>query len=151
MLKKLSFKNLIRVMNIYPPYIGAGVKIKIVDEKKYELQVEMPLTKLNRNYMGTHFGGSLYSMIDPFYCLILIRKLGREYLVWDKSAQIDFKSPGKGRVKAHFCISDEQVKDIVDKVEEHGKFEPEFEVSILDENDKVVACAQKKLWVKKKS
>lgn len=149
-LSKLSFKGLIRVMNLYPPYVGAGVRIKVTDEKNKDLQVEMNLTKLNRNYMGTHFGGSLYSMIDPFYCLILIHKLGKEYLVWDKSASIDFKSPGRGRVKAFFHISEDEVQEIKNKVEELGKYEPDFKVSIVDENDKVVAIANKKLWVKKK-
>lgn len=111
----------------------------------------MKLTRFNKNYVGTHFGGSLYSMCDPFYMLILMQHLGREYLVWDKSASIDFRRPGRTKVKAYFKISEERIKSIIDEVDELGKCEPIFNVDVLDENEKLVATIEKKLWVKKKS
>lgn len=136
-------------MNFYPPYIGAGVKIKgSKDETVFD--VSMRLTPFNRNYVGTHFGGSLYSMCDPFYMLILLKILGKEYLVWDKAASIDFKKPGKGRVRAHFEISDAEVEDVIKQVHANGKYEPKFQVDILNEDDEVVAVVNKTLWVKKK-
>lgn len=137
-------------MNLYPPFLGAGVRVRVVDEKKLTVEVKMDLTVFNKNYVGTHFGGSLYSMVDPFYMLILMRKLGREYIVWDKSAQIDFKRPGDGLVEAFFEITDQQVEDIKVAVETKGKHEPVFEVLVKNKNGGTVASVSKTLWVKKK-
>lgn len=55
--------------------------------------------------MGTHFGGSLYAMCDPFYMWILMENLGKDFIVWDKAATIRFKKPGTGTVNAEFEIS----------------------------------------------
>src|SRR3546814_16237242 len=65
----------------------------------------MVLRWYNRNYVGTQFGGSLYSMVDPFFVLMLMENLGRDYIVWDKAANIEFVSPGRGAVYADFAIS----------------------------------------------
>ncbi|MDD0853767.1 YiiD C-terminal domain-containing protein [Halobacteriovorax sp. GB3] len=151
MKKLISKKMLYRFINFYPPFIGAGVKVRVLNDECSELEVSMKLTRFNKNYVGTHFGGSLYSMCDPFYMLILMQHLGRDYLVWDKSASIDFRRPGRTKVKAHFKISKDRIKSIIDEVNELGKCEPIFNVDVLDENDKLVATIEKKLWVKKKS
>ncbi len=78
------------------------------------------LSWYNRNYVGTQFGGSLYSMVDPFYMLMLMENLGRDYIVWDKAASIDFISPGKGPVYAEFFI-DEALLDEVRRQTEGGE------------------------------
>ena len=148
--RKLSLKNVARILNLYPPYLGARVKVKLIDEEEMTFKAVMPLTPLNRNYVGTHFGGSLYSMIDPFFMLILMNKLGKGYIVWDKKAEIQFKRPGKGTVEATFEIPQNRVDEIIKDVEEHGKIEPVFEVDIIDKNKKVIATAIKTLWVSKK-
>ena len=89
-------------------------------------------------------------MIDPFFMLILMNKLGKGYIVWDKKAEIQFKRPGKGTVEATFEIPQNRVDEIIKDVEEHGKIEPVFEVDIIDKNKKVIATAIKTLWVSKK-
>ena len=83
---KFSPKSLKRLLNLYPPYLGAGVKITHISEDWRELHVGMSLRWFNRNAVNTHFGGSLYSMIDPHIMLMLMQVLGKEYLVWDKAA-----------------------------------------------------------------
>jgi acyl-coenzyme A thioesterase PaaI-like protein len=150
-LQKIPFNTMVRLMNFYPPFIGAGVRVRLIDEEKKSLEVCMPLKVTNKNYVGVHFGGSLYAMTDPFYMLILMNKLGRDYIVWDKKAAIHFKRPGKGKVKAIFDISAERVQEIKDAVQKYGKWEPEFTIDIKNEDDQVVASVSKTLWVKKKS
>ena len=67
--------------------------------------VEMPLRWYNKNYVGVHFGGSLYSMVDPFHMLLVMNQLGpEEYVVWDIEANIHYVSPGTGTVTAHFEV-----------------------------------------------
>jgi hypothetical protein len=83
-------------MSFYPPYLGAGVRVRHISDDFRDVTVSMGLGWYNRNYVGTQFGGSLYSMVDPFYMLMLMENLGRQYIVWDKAADIDFISPGKG-------------------------------------------------------
>ena len=94
-------------MNLYPPYLGAGVRVRQISADFRQVQVKMGLGWYNRNYVGTQFGGSLYSMTDPFFMLMIMENLGRDFIVWDKAARIDFIAPGKGPVYADFSINEQ--------------------------------------------
>ncbi len=139
-----------RWINMWPPFLGAGIKVVRMDEDMRAVDVEMKLTKLNRNYVGTHYGGSLYSMADPFYMLMLLANLGREYIVWDKAATIRFKKPGKGTVRAEFRLSEQQIEDVREKLKHQPKVEPTFLVEIKDAHGTVVAEVEKLLYIRKK-
>jgi len=146
MLKKLFFK----IFSFYPPFFGAGIKVKISKDVK-TVDVSMKLTFWNRNYVGTHFGGSLYAMCDPFFFFLLMENLGREYIVWDKGATIVFKKPGIGRVHARFFISEERYDEIKKLAESGDAVNPEFKIDVLDDEDGVVASVEKILYIKKKA
>jgi len=111
----------------------------------------MKLRWYNRNYVGTHFGGSLYAMTDPFFMLMLISILGEEFVVWDKSAHIDFIKPGKGTVTAKFLITKEQIADIIHNTAGGQKYLPKFSVDIENEAGEKVARVVKTIYIKKKS
>ena len=143
-------RKLRRRIRLYPPYLGAGVRVTHVAEDFRRIEVEMPLRFYNRNYVGTHFGGSLYSMVDPFYMLMLINILGPDYIVWDKAANIRFKRPGKGVMKATFELTEEKIAGIRAAAETQPKVEPQFQVLVKDEEGNVVAEIDKLLYVKKK-
>jgi acyl-coenzyme A thioesterase PaaI-like protein len=136
------------LLRFYPPLLGAGIRVSRPAPGRFA--VRMPLTFWNRNYVGTQFGGSLYSMCDPFFMLILLEKLGPGYLVWDKAATIRFRRPGRGTVRAEFAIPDETVESIRARVDGGEVVEPVFEVAVTDADDKLVAEVEKVLWVKKK-
>jgi acyl-coenzyme A thioesterase PaaI-like protein len=137
-----------RLINFYPPYLGAGIHSRRIDE--YTTRVEMKLTALNRNILGTHFGGSLYAMCDPWFVLILMRALGPDYIVWDKAASIQFLRPGRGKVTATFHIPVERIDEIRQQVDGGGRTEPTFVVDVLDPQGKAVARVEKVLYVRKK-
>jgi len=137
-----------RHINFYSPLFGAGIRSRYIDERT--IQVEMKLTKLNRNIVGVHFGGSLYAMCDPWFMLILMKLLGTDYIVWDKAASIQFLRPGKSKVTAKFYISPEHENEIR-AAAEAGKVEPTFTVDVVDEQNEVVARVEKLLYVRKKS
>jgi len=105
----------------------------------------------NKNYVGSHYGGSLFSMTDPFLMLMLINNLGRDYIVWDKVASIRFKKPGKGTVRAHFQITPEEIESIRLQADQGAKVEPVFQVLVLDESGAVVAEVKKTLYVRRKN
>jgi len=144
-------KRLLKRLRLYPPFLGAGIRVTHVAEDFRSIDVEMPLRFYNRNYVGTHFGGSLYSMCDPFFMVMLIENLGPEYIVWDKAATIRFKKPGKGLVKAKFRLSPEQVEEIRTQADAQGKIEPQFQVAVIDAEGNVVAEIDKLLYVRKKN
>jgi hypothetical protein len=144
-------QKLKRWVNLYPPYLGAAVRVTHVSSDFRHVEVEMPLRFYNRNYVGTHFGGSLYSMVDPFYMLMLINILGPDYIVWDKAANIRFKKPGKGVMKATFELTEEKIAEIYAAAETQSKVEPLFQVLVKDEEGNVVAEVDKLLYIKKKT
>ncbi len=104
----------------------------------------------NSNYVKTHFGGSLYAMTDPFFMVMLIHNLGNGYVVWDKSANIDFIKPGRGTVAAKFVIDKEQIENIIVKTADGQKYFPKFTVDIKDQTNNKVARVIKTLYIRKK-
>jgi hypothetical protein len=151
-LVKQALKRYIGILlNVWPPFLGAGIRVKRFQPDWKAIEVEMKLRRWNSNYVGTHYGGSLYSMADPFYMLMLIENLGSDYIVWDKSATIRFKKPGKGKVSAAFCLSDEQLEQIREALKRAEKIDRIFTVEIKDESGAVVAEIEKQLHVRKKS
>lgn len=145
-----SASALRRMLSTFAPYLGAGIKVTKVAEDFSAATVELRQHWYNTNYVGTHFGGSLYSMVDPHYMLLLMRRLGTGYIVWDKSASIDFIRPGKGTVRAHFELTDERVEEIRRMTAEGDKYLPEWDIDILDESGELVARVHKVLYVRKK-
>jgi len=139
----------LRTMNLYPPFLGAGVRVRRVPGR-LAMDVSMGLHWWNRNYVGTHFGGSLYTMCDPFYMLLLMWGLGRDYIVWDKAAEIQFRRPGRGTVHARFAVTQERLDEIRRGVDEHGKVEPRFAVQVRGEDGELVAQVDKLLFVRRK-
>ena len=137
-------------INLWPPFLGAGIRVKHIAPDYREVIVTMKLRWYNRNYVGTHFGGSLAAMTDPFYMLILIHVLGKEYIVWDKTSTIDFIAPGRGTVTARFRLNDDQIAEIKSKTANGEPYHPEFSVDIVNESAEVIARVSKKLYVRKK-
>ncbi len=138
------------VLNLWPPFLGAGIRVRYLQPDWKALDVEMKLRWWNRNFVKTHYGGSLYSMADPFYMLMLIANLGPNYIVWDKSAGIRFRKPGVGKMRAAFRLTEEQIEMIREALKTGEKVEPAFTVEIKDESGAVVAEVQKLLYVRKK-
>lgn len=143
-------RHLRRIMSIWPPFLGAGIRVTRLQPDWRAVDVEMKLHFWNTNFVGTHYGGSLYSMTDPFYMLMLIKNLGDDYVVWDKSASIRFRKPGKGKMRASFRLSQEQIDLIRRQLETQEKVEPVFQVEVKNESGEVVAEVQKLLHVRKK-
>ena len=138
------------ILNVYPPYLGTGVWIDRISEDWREVDVSMKLRWYNRNAMKTHFGGSLYSMVDPHLMLMLMQILGRGYIVWDKAAGIDFLKPGRGRVAAQLRITDDMLAEIHAGLTRKKKVTPHYAIDILDESAEVVARICKTLYVRRR-
>lgn len=138
------------MINLYPPMIGAGVRVDLVADDWRRVEVRLPLTWRNRNYVGTHFGGNMFTMVDPFYMIMLINILGSDYLVWDQRACIDFKKPGKGTLRATFQLDDETLRKFEEGTRGGAKFLHDLAVDIVDEEGDVVARVVKTIYARRK-
>jgi hypothetical protein len=147
----MKAKYLKLLINLYPPYWGTGISVKSISPDYREICVQMKMRWYNRNYVKTHFGGSLYAMTDPFFMLMLIHILGKEFVVWDKKAHIDFIKPDQGTVTARFFIQEEQIEKIINITSGGQKYFPEFSVDIENEAGEKVARVVKTLYIKRKS
>ncbi|WP_394125058.1 DUF4442 domain-containing protein [Psychrobacter nivimaris] len=135
-------------LNTYAPYIGAGIKIDHISLDQGLCVVSMGLNTLNKNIVGTQFGGSLYSMVDPFYMLMLMHQLGSNYVVWDKSSHIDFVAPGNSKVTARMKIPSSEVITIQELAKEGEAVFREYKVDIVDEQQKLIATVTKTLYIR---
>ncbi len=140
--------KVIPLMSLYPPFVGAGVRVERCSPDFRFISVRMNLKLWNQNYVGTQFGGSMFSMCDPFYMLMLIENLGPEYQVWDKSGSIDFLKPGRGTVWARFELSEAVLDDIREQVADEGRARPTFTIDIKDSEGEVVARVKKVISVR---
>lgn len=135
-------------LNTYAPYIGAGIKIDHISLDQGLCVVSMELTTLNKNIVGTQFGGSLYSMVDPFYMLMLMHQLGSNYVVWDKSSHIDFIAPGNSKVTARMKIPSTEVITIQELAKDGEAVFREYQVDIVDDQQKLIATVTKTLYIR---
>ena len=139
-----------RWINLWPPFLGAGIRVQRIAPDMKAADVELKLRWWNANYVGTAFGGSLFAMTDAFYMLMLMANLGSDYIVWDKAASIRYRKPGRGTVRAEFRLTDAQLDDIREKVKTLPKYEPVFKVEVKDEQGVVIAEVEKLLHVRRK-
>jgi len=146
----LSPKYIRRLINLWPPLFFSGIRVKSITEDWSQVVVELRLTWWNRNAVGTMFGGSLFAMTDPFYPLMLQHNLGPEYIVWAKSAAIEFLSPGRTVARASFSLSADTVAEIRAATEDGAKYEPAFSATISDPEGKVVARVNMVIYVRRK-
>jgi len=146
----MPVKLLMFIGNLWAPFRGAGIKIVKVSDDYRLMEVEMKLKWSNKNYVGTHFGGSMYAMTDPFYMMMLINILGPQYVVWDKAAKIEFKKPGKGTIRVRFELGEEEILAIKEKADDLGKYVFDKSVDIKNESDEVIATVVKTLYVRRR-
>jgi hypothetical protein len=137
-------------LNVYPPYWGTGIVVTKISADYREIVVRMTLHWYNRNYFKNHFGGSLYAMTDPFYALMLIQNLGRDYIVTDRAAQIDYLKPGSGTVTARFVIDDTILADIIAHTAAGRSYFPSLRVDVTDADNHTVARVVKTLYVRRR-
>lgn len=148
--RQLSARGLRRVMNLWPPYLFAGVRVRTIAEDWRHAEIELRSHWWNRNYVGVHFGGNLFSMTDPFWMLLTLNALGKDYIVWDKAGAIDFRKPGRGTVRAHFRLDDAMLDEIRAATAGGDKYLRWCETEIVDADGEVVARVRKQLYIRRK-
>lgn len=137
-------------INLWPPFLGAGIRVRRIAADFRRVEVEMPLRLYNRNYFGGHFGGSLYAMTDPFFALMVLHNLSDDYVVWDKTAAIEFIAPGRSRMSADFVVTQDDIDHIVRMTASGDKHLHLFNVDVVDAEGLIVAKVEKIVYVRRK-
>ncbi len=135
--------------NLFPAYRGTGGRVVYIADDFREVRVKIPLSWRTRNYLGTIYGGSMYGAIDPIFMLMLIRILGREYIVWDKASKIRFKKPGKDTLFVDFKLEGEEIDEIRRLAETERSVDRIYDLELKDKNGVVHAQIEKTLYIKK--
>jgi acyl-coenzyme A thioesterase PaaI-like protein len=138
------------LFNLWPPFRGAGIRVRHIAPDFSHATVELRMRMLNRNYVGTHFGGSLFAMADPFFMILMMKRLGPEYVVWDKAGTVRFVKPARGTVSAHFELQERDVAEARARTEGGAKYEPVFCTRIVDGAGDTVAEVEKTLYIRKR-
>lgn len=138
--------------SFWPPFLGTGIQVEKIEggtgrQGWKAIDVRLKLRFWNSNYVGTQFGGSLYAMTDPFFMLILMRRLGKDFVVWDQVSKIEFKRPGTTDCRVRFEVSDGEIERIRQETIAHGKMNWVRTVEIRDTNERVVALVEKTLYI----
>ena len=149
-IKRLQPKTILSLLSWWPPFLASGITVREVNPTVTRVRVQLRNSLWNRNYVGTHFGGSLYSMSDPFYMFILLHHLGKDHIVWDRAAEIDFLTATSRPVEAVFEISESEIDAIRKQALTEFKVEPVFRTEIRDPDGKTVASVSKRLYVRRK-
>lgn len=146
----MKAKHLRLVMNLWPPFAFSGIRVQRIADDFSAVQVALHQRWYNRNYVGSHFGGSLFAMTDPFFMMMLLHQLGSDYIVWDKAAHIEFVKPGRGTVTAHFHLDAGTVATLRAAVDRGERVRHWFETTIHDSDGEVVANVRKQLYIRHK-
>jgi acyl-coenzyme A thioesterase PaaI-like protein len=143
-------RRLRRMMNLWPPFLFSGIRVLEIGEDWRRVRVVLRRRWYNRNYVGTHFGGSLFSMTDPFWMLLVMQCLGPDYVVWDKAGEIEFVAPGREDVFAEFRIVDAMLDEIRAATADGSKHLHWCATDVATASGEVVARVRKQIYVRRK-
>ena len=146
----MKASTLRRGLNLWPPFLFAGIHVAEISDDWHRIRVELRMRRWNRNFVGTHFGGSLFAMTDPFRMIPVLQCLGPDYFVWDKAGEIEFVKPGRGVVHALFELDDAVLDELRAAAAGGDKVLRWFDADIVDEQGEVVARTRKQLYVRRK-
>ena len=139
-----------RLLNLWPPFLFSGITVLEISKDFRHAKVRLKKKSLTSNYVGTLFGGSLFAMTDPFFMVMILKNLGKDYIVWDKRSEIEYVSPGKSTVFAEFNLVESELDEIRREVAAQGKYLKWFEVGIKSADGTTVAIVKKQIYIRKK-
>ena len=135
--------------NWFPAYRGTGAWVTYIASDWREARIKLPLNFQTYNYVGTIFGGSMYAAVDPFYMIMLIRNLGKGYVVWDKAASIRFKKPGRTTLYARFTLNEAELVAIRAALEQARSIDRTYRVELTDAQGVVCAEIEKVIYIRR--
>ncbi len=140
--KHILFKY---IFNYSPMYSRTTAKIQELSKDLKYIQIKLPISYKNRNFARTIFGGSMYAAVDPIAVSQFVHLLGKDYVVWDKSAQIAYKKPARVDLYADFNVTDDEIKNIKEILKTRNHTEIEKTVQLTNKDKSKVFCEVKRV------
>jgi acyl-coenzyme A thioesterase PaaI-like protein len=138
------------LISLWPPFWFTGIKFTYISPDFRHIRVRMALRFYNKNIIGIQYGGNLFSMTDPCFMMMLMRNMGGEYRIIDKSASIEFVKPGAGSVTANCYLQQEDIEDIITATKDGAKYFKNFSIDITDQENEVIARVKRSVYIRKK-
>lgn len=135
--------------NLFPCFRASGGRLTYIAADWKEVHLTVPLNWRTRNYVGTIFGGSMFAASDPMFMLMLIKILGSQYVIWDKSGYIRFRKPGRARLTGRFVVTDEDIEAIRSTLETEPKVERTFKTTLVDAAGEVHAEIERLVHIRR--
>ena len=146
----MKASRLRRILRFWPPFVFSGIRVERIDADWRYAKVRLKLAWYNRNYVRTQFGGNLFAMTDPFWMIMTMECLGRDYMVWDKAGAIDFVAPGREDVFAEFRLDDAVLDEIRSATATGERYLRWFETEVKTARGEIVARVRKQVYVRRK-
>ncbi len=150
LLEKLFKKSTIYKygFNLSPMYRRSTGRIISVTDNLFVVKIKIPISYKNKNYVGSVFGGSLFSATDPIFMIQLLQILGDQYVVWDKSASIKFKKPVRENAYVDFVLTPEEIAQIKQDVIAKREIDLNKEINITNKEATIVfATVSKTIYI----
>lgn len=147
---RITPRRLALGMSLWAPNLFSGIRVRRFADDWTHATVELHVNPLTRNYVKTAFGGSMSAMTDPYFFMLVMHQLGRDYVVWDTRGEIEFVKPGRGVLTAHFHVSPEQAQRLRERARGGAKVLEWFETEITDADGDTVARVRREVYVREK-
>lgn len=135
------------LFNISPMYRSTGGRLVRVSNDLMHIKIKLPLTYKTKNYVGTLYGGHMYSAVDGIYMVQLMNILGKAYVIWDKAATIRFRKPGNQTLFAEFTITAELLQEIKREIKNQQEKDFILKVNLVDSSGIVYAEIEKVIYI----
>jgi acyl-coenzyme A thioesterase PaaI-like protein len=138
-------------LNFFPPFWCSGGRITYISADFREVHLSLPLSLRTRNLVGTTYGGSMFAATDAVYFVMLMRLLGPDYVVWDKSGSIRFLKPGRGTLYARYVVPAAETDAIRQALKTQRSVDRIYAIELKSSDGTVHAVAERTLYVRAKN
>jgi acyl-coenzyme A thioesterase PaaI-like protein len=136
--------------NLHPAYRRTGGRIEYVSPDLTLIRARLPFNRGTRNVVGSMFGGSLFAITDGPHPTLLLMALGRDFIVWDKAASIQYKRPGRSTLYAEFIISPEEIAEVRDILSRQPEVDRVYRIELKDSNGIVHSVVERTVYIANK-
>lgn len=147
-MKALGWKTLI---NLWPPFLASGIKITYLSDDFSVVRVRLRGHWFNKSASGAHYGGLLFSMVDAWPAFLLMRRLGKEFRIWDQKAQIEYLAQARGDITGEYRLNNELIDRIRQATTNGDKYLFDVDQDLLDSSRTLVARVSKTVYVRQRS
>ena len=132
-------------MSAYPPLFAAGVRIRDIPDDWSSAHLVLKVNRFNSNAHGAAFGGSLFSMTDAMFGMLVMQRLGRECEAWTRTGTFQYINPGRNNAHTTVRITDAMVEQIKHEIASDGFCNIPYTTVITNDDGSTVGIGQQEL------